>query len=488
MIFKQYYLGCLAHASYLVADEGSQVAAVVDPQRDVDQYLEDAAQHGVEIRHVLLTHQHADFIAGHLELRDRVGATIHLGARAKAEYRFTPMKDGDTVRLGADVTLQVLETAGHTPESISILVFDAQAGRGARKDPEPWAVLTGDTLFVNDVGRPDLRAALGWAPQDLAAMLYDSLHGKLLSLPGATRVYPAHGAGSLCGKALGPENSSTMEIQRRVNYALQPMSKDEFVRMVMADQPEAPPYFTYDAVLNTKDRLTLDKTLEKSLKPFTLEAVLQVQEEGGQLLDVRAPASFEAGHLAGSLNISLEGQYATWAGTLLDHERPIVVIADPGREYEAVMRLGRIGFDSVVGYLAGGMQTVTARPELAVRTEGISPEALAKELTQAPSPFLLDVRAVREWKQGAIEGNVNIPLNHLAERIAEVPRGRRIVVYCAGGYRSSAGASLLKQYGFDDVAHLSGGIRAWWAAQTAPQMSPVGAQFGAATGRRDASR
>jgi rhodanese-related sulfurtransferase/glyoxylase-like metal-dependent hydrolase (beta-lactamase superfamily II) len=429
----------------------------------------------VEIRHVLLTHQHADFIAGHLELRDRVGATIHLGARAKAEYRFTPMKDGDTVRLGADVTLQVLETAGHTPESISIVVFDAKAGLGAGNDPAPWAVLTGDTLFVNDVGRPDLRAALGWAPQDLAGMLYDSLHGKLLSLPGATRVYPAHGAGSLCGKALGPENSSTMDIQRRVNYALQPMNKDEFVRMVMADQPEAPPYFTYDAVLNTKERPTLEKTLEKSLKPLSLEDMLQVREEGGQVLDVRTPASFEAAHLAGSLNIGLEGQYATWAGTMLDRERPIVVIAEPGREYEAAMRLGRIGFDGVVGYLAGGMQTATSRPELVERTEGISPEELAKELTQVSPPFLLDVRATREWKQGGIEGNVNIPLNHLAARIAEVPRGRRIVVYCAGGYRSSIGASLLKQHGFDDVAHLSGGIRAWFAAQTAPQMSPVGA-------------
>jgi rhodanese-related sulfurtransferase len=291
-------------------------------------------------------------------------------------------------------------------------------------------------------------------------MLYDSLHGKLLPLPDATRVYPAHGAGSLCGKALGRENSSTMDIQRRVNYALQPMSKDEFVRLVVADQPDAPPYFTYDAVLNTKERPTLEKTLEKSLKPLALEAVLQVQEEGGQLLDVRDPTSFEAANLAGSLNIGLEGQYATWAGTLLDRERPIVVIAEPGREYEAVMRLGRIGFDGVVGYLAGGMQTVTSRPELVARTERITPEELAKELAQASPPFLLDVRAAREWKSGGIEGNVNIPLNHLRARIAEVPRGRRIVVYCAGGYRSSIAASLLKQHGFDDVADLGGGIRA----------------------------
>jgi len=483
MIFKQYYLGCLAHASYLIADEGSQVAAVVDPQRDVERYIEDAGAQGIKIRHVFLTHQHADFIAGHLELRDRVGAAIYLGARAEAEYRFTPMKDGDTLRLGDEVTLRVLETPGHTPESISILVFDAKSGkasdanRAGRESSQPWAVLTGDTLFVGDVGRPDLRAALGWAAQDLAGMLYDSLHGKLLALPDATRVYPAHGAGSLCGKALGSENSSTIGVQRRLNYALQPMGKDEFVRLVIADQPDAPPYFTYDAVLNAKERLTLDKTLKKSLKPLALEAVLRLKNEGAQLLDVRDAAYFEAGHLAGSLNIGLGGQYATWSGTVLDRERPIVVIAEPGREYEAEMRLGRIGFDQVAGYLEGGMQAVAAWPELVARTERVSPEKLAEELAQAspPSelPFLLDVRSPREWSQTRIEGSMNIPLNHLQERISEVPRGRRIVVHCASGYRSSIAASLLKRHGLHDVADLAGGINAWPADQPTPPVSPV---------------
>ncbi len=481
MIFKQYYLGCLAHASYLIADEGSRVAAVVDPQRDVEQYIEDARKQGIEIRHVLLTHQHADFIAGHLELRDRVGAAIYLGARAEAEYRFTPMKDGDTLRLGDEVTLQVLETPGHTPESVSILVFVAKsrkasdAERADRESLEPWAVLTGDTLFVGDVGRPDLRASLGWAAQDLAGMLYDSLRGKLLALPDATRVYPAHGAGSLCGKALGSENSTTIGVQRRLNYALQPMGKDEFVRLLVADQPDAPPYFTYDAILNAKERLTLDKTLEKSLKPLTLEAVLQLKNQGAQLLDVRDAAYFEAGHLAGSLNIGLGGQYATWSGTVLDRERPIVVIAEPGREYEAEVRLGRIGFDQVAGYLEGGMQALAGRPELVARTDRLSPEQLAEELAPAspPSepPFLLDVRYPREWSQTRIEGSLNIPLNHFQERISEVPPGRRIVVYCATGYRSSTAASLLKRHGFRDVADLAGGINAWLAAHPAPPAS-----------------
>jgi len=460
MIFKQYYLNCLAHASYLVADESTGVAAVVDPQRDVDRYIEDARQQGLEIRHVVLTHAHADFIAGHLELRDRVGAAIHLGARAKAEYRFTPMQDGDTVRLGADVTLQVLETPGHTPESICILVFDA-------KTHGPWAVLTGDTLFVGDVGRPDLHASLGWAPEDLATLLYDSLHEKLLALPDATRVYPAHGAGSLCGKALGAENFSTIGIQRRMNYALQPMSKGEFVTMVVADQPDAPAYFPYDAVLNTKERPTLDRVLEASLKPLPLDAVLRLQQKGAQLLDVREAPSYEAAHLAGSLNIGLGGQYATWAGTLLDRNRPIVVIAEPGREYEAAMRLGRIGFDHVTGYLADGMLALDSRPELVAVTDRVSPDELAEELRHPAPPFLLDVRAPRECSQTRIEGSVNIPLNRLQGRIGEVPRDRRVVVHCAGGYRSSIAASLLVQHGFENLADLAGGIQAWAAVEHA---------------------
>jgi len=467
MIFKQYYLGCLAHASYLIAEAGTRVAAVVDPQRDVDQYLDDARQLGLEIGHVFLTHQHADFIAGHLELRDRAGAAIHLGARAKAEYRFTPMREGDNLSLGADVTLKILETPGHTPESICILVFGTEAGQGARKETEPWAVLTGDTLFVGDVGRPDLRASLGWVPADLAGLLYDSLHSKLLPLPDATLIYPAHGAGSLCGKALGSENVSTIGVQRRLNYALQPMSKEQFIQMVTADQPDAPAYFTYDAVLNTKERVTLDQALQESLKPLTLEQVLRVQNEGAQLLDVRDGPYFAAGHLAGSLNIGLGGQYATWSGTLLDRERPIVVIAEPGREYEAAMRLGRIGFDRVAGYLEGGMQALASRPDLVARTERISPEELAEELAppQAPSQpvLVLDVRSPREWSQSRIAGSVNIPLNHLSERIAEVPRGRRLVVQCASGYRSAIAVSLLKQQGFEDLADLAGGINAWLA-------------------------
>jgi glyoxylase-like metal-dependent hydrolase (beta-lactamase superfamily II) len=266
LILKQHYLGCLAHASYLVADERGGRAAVVDPQRDVDQYLLDAEAHGCRIEHVFLTHFHADFVAGHLELRERTGATIHLGARAAAEYPFTPMEDGAVVSLGA-VRLQVLETPGHSPESISILVFDDE-----RNADEPYAVLTGDTLFIDDVGRPDLRASLGWEAGDLARMLYDSVH-KLARLPDRTLVYPGHGAGSLCGRTISTETMSTIGAQRRHNYALAPMSRERFVEIVTADLPDAPPYFTYDAVLNTRIRPTLEQALERELLAQTFDEV-----------------------------------------------------------------------------------------------------------------------------------------------------------------------------------------------------------------------
>jgi len=457
MIFQQYYLGCLAHASYLIGDESSKRAAVVDPQRDTDQYVQDAEQHGLQIRYVFLTHFHADFLAGHLELRDRTGAGIYLGARAQAEYPFTPMRDGDALEMG-DVRLKVLETPGHTPESISILVYDL------KRSEQPEAVLTGDTLFVGDVGRPDLRASLGWSPQELGSMLYDSLHQKLLPLPDQTRVYPAHGAGSLCGKSLGSENSSTIGVQRRLNYALQPMTKETFIGVVLADQPDAPPYFTYDAVLNTKERPTLEKTLERTLKPLTLDDVLRLEGARAQILDVRDPAAFAAAHLVGSINIGLGGTYATWAGTLLSREKPIVIIAEPGREHEAETRLGRIGFDHVAGYLEGGMQALAPRPDLVRRTERLDPATLAQELQSPDPPVILDVRSPGERKTRRIENSLQFPLNHLEERLLEVPQGKRLVIQCASGYRSSIGASILRLHGIHNVTDLAGGINAWEAS------------------------
>ncbi len=458
MILHQFYLNCLAHASYLVGDERSRIAAVVDPQRDIDQYLAFASAHDLRIAHVLLTHFHADFIAGHLELRDRVGATIYLGAAAKAEYAFTPLAEGDRIEFGA-VRLQALETPGHTPESISLLVFDRD-----RSDTEPYAVLTGDTLFVGDVGRPDLRVALGWSAADLGGMLYESLTKKLLPLPDASLVYPAHGAGSLCGKAISKETVSTIGEQRRVNYALQPMTKGAFVELVTADQPDAPPYFTYDAVLNSKERPTLDETLARELNPMTLDQVLALQSVGGQLLDTRDPAEFAAAHLLGSLNIGLVGQYATWAGTILSRERPIVIIADPGRESESAVRLGRIGFDHVVGFLKGGLHSIGSRAELTATTERVSAPVAAERVAHGGA-ILVDVRTPGEREQKHVAGSIGLPLNHLVERSAELPRDRPLLIHCAGGYRSSIAASLLQRLGFTEVGEMAGGLAAWEAAK-----------------------
>jgi rhodanese-related sulfurtransferase len=325
-------------------------------------------------------------------------------------------------------------------------------------------VLTGDTLFIGDVGRPDLRAALGWSANDLGSLLYDSLQSKLLKLPDACLVYPAHGAGSLCGKAISKETVSNIGDQRRLNYALQPMSKKAFIELVTADQPEAPPYFVFDAVLNSKERPTLDEALERELKPLTLDAVLALQADGAQILDTRDADEFGAAHLIGSINVGLGGQYATWAGTILDHAHPIVIIAAPGRENESAVRLGRIGFDHVAGYLQNGLQSLESRPELVGFVERLSAQFVAELFASSEPPLAVDVRTPGERELKHIGGSLSMPLNHLVENLGALPRDRALLVYCAGGYRSSIAASLLKGRGFDRVCEIAGGIAAWESA------------------------
>ena len=454
MILKQYYLGCLAHASYLIADERTKQAVVVDPQRDIEQYLSDAQEGGYAIKYVVLTHFHADFLAGHIELRNRAGARIVMGARAQAEFDVQAVKDGDLFELG-DVRLQILETPGHTPEGISLLVFDR-----TKSDTVPQAVLTGDTLFIGDVGRPDLLASIGVTADELAEMLYHSLN-KLRELPDSTLVYPAHGAGSMCGKNLSKETVSTIGEQKKFNYALQPMGFDEFKRLVTSDQPEAPDYFVYDAIKNRQERPDLEATLRTSLKALSVDDVVRMKKQGAELVDVREAADFEGAHLAGSINIGLKGKYATWCGSILSHDRPIVVIADPGSEEEAVMRLGRIGFDNVAGYLGDGMAALEPRPELIRVISRITAPALAEQLAESPSPFVVDVRSEKEWLSGHLAHSHNIPLMHLRGRLAEVPQDRPVVVHCEGGYRSAIGTSLLAEAGRTNVSDLVGGIKAW---------------------------
>jgi rhodanese-related sulfurtransferase/glyoxylase-like metal-dependent hydrolase (beta-lactamase superfamily II) len=448
----------------MITDEKTKTAAVVDPQRDIDQYVADAKAGGYSIKHVFLTHFHADFIAGHIELRNKAGATIHLGRRAEAEFECVPMKDGDTVEFG-DVKLKIMETPGHTPEGISILVYDL-----ASSPQEPLAVLTGDTLFIGDVGRPDLLASIGVTADELADMLYDSITNKLMKLPDATLVYPAHGAGSMCGKSLSKETVSTIGEQKKFNYALQPMSREDFKAIVTADQPEAPDYFVHDAILNRKERASLEDAMKTTLKPLSLDEVLAMRKAGGQILDVRDGIDFEGGHLEGGLNIALSGKYATWAGSMLSHDKPIVVIAEEGGEEEAVMRLGRIGFDNVGGYLAGGMNALANRDDLVERTQRITAPALGEWLDglrsdAGPTPTIIDVRSEAEYAGGHIAGSRNIPLTHLDERFGEIPLGKPIVVHCEGGYRSAIAASLLQQLGRKDVHDMVGGFKAWLATK-----------------------
>ena len=369
-----------------------------------------------------------------------------------------PVIVGDIVEFG-NVRLEVLETPGHTPEGISLLVYDLAAN-----DRQPAAVLTGDTLFIGDVGRPDLLASIGVTADELADMLYDSLH-KLMQLPDETLVYPAHGAGSMCGKNLSDAAVSTVGEQRKYNYALQPMSREEFKALVTADQPEAPDYFLHDAILNRQNRQSLSTAMQESLRPLDLLEVLELQQQGTQVVDVRDAAEFAGAHLIGSINIGVDGKYAVWCGTVLDRERPIVVIADQGREEEAIMRLGRIGFDHVRGYLRGGPAALAERPELVGSTKRITAREVAELIQAGDVPWTLDGRTEKEWQVGHLQGSHNIPLQQLKARLSKVPRDGPVVVYCQGGYRSSIAVSILQQAGYANVIEMIGGFAAWAQSQ-----------------------
>lgn len=466
MFLKQYYLGCLAHASYMIADERTKEAAIVDPQRDIEQYLNDAKANGFAIQYVILTHFHADFLAGHIELRNRAGAKIVMGAQAQAEFEFHAVRDNDMIELG-DVRLQFLETPGHTPEGISVLAFDK-----TKSTSVPHAVLTGDTLFIGDVGRPDLLASIGVTADQLAEMLYHSLD-KLRKLPDSTLVYPAHGAGSLCGKGLSKETVSTIGEQKKFNYALQPMAFEDFKRLVTSDQPEAPEYFVYDAIKNRQERADLESSMKSSMRALAVQEVLDLSQRGAQLVDVREAADFEGAFFANSLNIGLKGKYATWCGTVLNHDDPIVVIAEAGEEEEAVMRLGRIGFDNVTGYLGEGMAALENHPELVRKVNRITAPALADLLQSHAAPVVIDVRSEKEWSAGHIQGSVNIPLPHLSERLNDIPADRNVVVHCEGGYRSAIACSLLAKDGRSNMTDLVGGFKAWLASKL-PSTAPEG--------------
>ena len=451
MIFRSYYLACLSHASYLVGDETTGRAVVVDPQRDVEVYLDDARALGLRIERVIETHFHADFVSGHLELAARTGAVISYGEPAVAEFEIDLVHDGQRLDLG-EVVLEVRATPGHTPESISVVVWERSA------DTEPYGVLTGDTLFVGDVGRPDLvGASEGASVEDMARALHRSLRVQLMTLPDATFVFPAHGAGSACGRALSAELRSTIGEQRRTNHALAPISEDEFVELVTADLPPAPAYFSYSAKRNHEGHELL---LGEAPRPLTVDEALLAAAGGAVVLDSRPASDFASGHLSGAVNVGLDGRFAEYAGDVISPGRPIVLVCDAGTEAEARIRLGRIGFDDVVGYLQHPALALQSRPELV----SVSSRLLAGELAARLSEralVLIDVRGASEVADGMIPGATWIPLPRLVARASELDPGAATVVYCAGGYRSSIAASTLVALGFDDVSDLIGGYAAW---------------------------
>jgi glyoxylase-like metal-dependent hydrolase (beta-lactamase superfamily II)/3-mercaptopyruvate sulfurtransferase SseA len=454
MELKQFYLGCLAQASYLIGSDGE--AAVIDPRRDVDEYLAEAAARGLRIKYVIETHLHADFVSGHRELSARAGAEIVFGKKAGAAFPHRAVQDGDELPLGG-ARLRFLETPGHTPESISVLAFERAS------DAQPRLVLTGDTLFIGDVGRPDLVGAKGHSPEAMAAQLFDSLHDKLLRLPDAVEVYPAHGAGSLCGKHMSKETSSTIGEQRRTNYALQPMSKDAFVKMMTADLPEVPQYFPLDVEMNRAGADPLQAPAPKALAPAEVQAR---GEAGAIVVDVRDAASYGAGHVPGSLNVALQGQFASWAGTLIPGGREIVIVADePARVREATLRLARVGLERVAGYLDGGIEAwdkaglpVAERPQVSVL------DLHAWQAEGRAGLRVLDVRRPGEHDAGHVPGALSIPLDRLERELARVPKASPLAVICAGGYRSSAATSILERHGVADVVNVTGGTNAWVAA------------------------
>jgi hydroxyacylglutathione hydrolase len=460
MFFKQYYLGCLSHASYMIGDTVSGRAVVVDPQRDIVEYLADAVENRLTIENVIETHFHADFLSGHLELAAATGATISYGksARGHAEFPIELLGTGDVLELG-DVCLEVRETPGHTPESISIVVrLDGPAG-------EPYGVLTGDTLFIGDVGRPDLLASVGASADDLARQLFHSLHEQLLTLPDTTQVFPAHGAGSACGKHLSTETVSTIGEQRRTNYALAPMSEEEFVEVVTQGQTPAPLYFAFAANRNREHRDLLVESAPVARLGFA--EVLQHQSEGAVVIDSRNDIAFAAGHLRGSINVGFGGRFAEYVGQVVGSGTPIVLVTEPGEEEAARTRLARIGFDQVLGALADPLQAFLAHPDLVEPMSRVSADSLAERLVSLPNLVVVDVRSPSEVAGGAIPGSRHIALASLLASIDHLDPSAPTVVHCAGGYRSAIAASVLRAHGFTDVSDLLGGYNAWLAHASA---------------------
>ncbi|MEP6802293.1 MAG: MBL fold metallo-hydrolase [Acidobacteriota bacterium] len=450
MFFRQFYLGCLAQASYMIGSDGE--AAVVDPRRDVDEYLEVARQEGLTIRHVIETHLHADFVSGHRELAERTGARIYFGSRAGVPFPHVPVVQGSEISFG-HVTLRFLETPGHTPESVCVLVTDRS------ESFEPKLVLTGDTLFIGDVGRPDLLGESITA-EELAGMLFDSLREKLMPLPDSVQVFPGHGAGSLCGKNISSETSSTIGQQKLFNHALQPMTRDEFIGVMTSDLPEAPAYFRRDVELNRGGAASLQEI--PALVSLDPEAVEGAVAAGAVILDVRSTEAYAASHLKGSIQIGLSGQFASWAGAVVPPGVPLILVAaDPEKAAEARMRLARVGLEDVAGELHGGAGRWAESGRPMATTAQINVAELHRRLADGQAPAVIDVRRPGEWQSGSIPGAKRISLHELSRRASELDSNAPVHTICAGGYRSSIATSLLERAGFTHITNVAGGMDAW---------------------------
>ncbi|HUF99942.1 MAG TPA: rhodanese-like domain-containing protein [Ilumatobacter sp.] len=450
VVIRQLYLGCLSQASYLVGDSNTGRAIAVDPRRDIDEMLDAASAEGLVIEMVVETHFHADFLSGHLELAAATGAEIGFGEAARTDFESRGLADGELIDLGG-VQVEVLSTPGHTPESISLVVRPAP-------EADPVAALTGDTLFIGDVGRPDLLVAANVSAEHLAGRLFQSVH-RLLALPDSALVLPAHGAGSACGKSLSAETVSTIGEQRRTNYALQPMSEETFVGLVTEDQPSAPAYFGFNADLNRREHPLLDE--HEAVTPLTLDELDRAVASGAAVVDTRPVEAFAQGHLAGSLSVSLTGRFAEQVGSVVNAGTAIVLLGSPEAVTEAKVRLGRIGFDNVVGAITGPEALLVQHPERARRLSRLTAREFVERRADLGDDLqLIDVRNPGEVKAAPIGGANNIPLARLRGDLGQLDPQRPVVLMCAGGARSAIASSVLWSAGFLDVSDVVGGANA----------------------------
>ncbi len=446
MFVKQLYTGCLAQAAYYVESNGE--AAIVDPLRETQPYIDLANERGAKIKYIFETHFHADFVSGHIDLAKKTGATIVYGPNAQAQYDIYVAKDEEVFNIG-DITIKALHTPGHTMESTTYQLRDE-----SEKDN---AIFTGDTLFIGDVGRPDLAVKTNLTREDLAGHLYDSLHNKILPLADDVLIYPGHGAGSACGKKMSNETIASLGDQKRLNYALQPMSKEEFIRQVTDGLTTPPQYFPKNVAMNKQGYESIDEILQHGTTPLSVTDMLGLQEDGAIILDTRTPEAFVKGHVPGSMFVGIDGSFASWVGTLIpDITRPIVVVADAGREEEIVTRLARVGYDNTQGYLKGGFDAWVQSGKPVARIESINPDQFADSLKDG-GLNVLDVRKESEYEGAHVEGAENFPLDYINENYYKLDKNKEYYLHCKGGYRSVIAASILKSIGVNKLVNIEQG-------------------------------